>query len=143
MPHIVSAWAEEYGICLGQVKVSEKSNEITAIPELVEAVLTEGCTITIDAMGCQKEIAKTIIENKADYILAVKGNQGNLEKAIDETARFEQPDTVNIMEDYGHGRIETRICKAYNNISYVENSKEWAGLSTVFIVESHVHEKST
>jgi len=143
MPHIVSAWATENGICLGQVKVIEKSNEITAIPELVEAVLTEGCTITIDAMGCQKKIAKTIIENKADYILAVKGNQGNLEQAIEDTVRFEQPDTVDIMEDCGHGRIESRKCKAYNNISHVEDSNEWVGLSTIFVIESNVYEKST
>lgn len=143
MPHIVSAWATENGICLGQVKVLEKSNEITAIPELVEAVLTKGCTITIDAMGCQKEIAKTIIENKADYILAVKGNQGNLKQAIEDTVRFEQPDTVDITEDCGHGRIETRTCSAYNNLSHVENPNEWVGLSTIFVIESHVYEKST
>ena len=143
MPHIVSAWATENGICLGQVKVSEKSNEITAIPELVEAVLTEGCTITIDAMGCQKEIAKTIIENKADYILAVKGNQGNLEQAIQDTVRFEKPDTVDIMEDCGHGRVETRRCKAYSDISHVETLEEWVGLASIFIIESSVYEKST
>jgi predicted transposase YbfD/YdcC len=143
MPHIVSAWATENGICLGQVKVSEKSNEITAIPKLVEAVLTEGCTITIDAMGCQKEIARTIVENEADYILAVKGNQGNLEQAIEDTVRFEKPDTVDIMEDCGHGRIETRTCKAYCNLSHIDRTDEWIGLTTVFIIESHVYEKST
>ncbi len=143
MPHIVSAWASENGICLGQVKVSEKSNEITAIPELVEAIATKGCTITIDAMGCQKNIAKTIIENKADYILAVKGNQANLETAIQDTVRFEKPDSVDVMEDYGHGRIETRTCKAYSNLSHVENPGEWLGLSTLFVVQSHTYEKAS
>ena len=143
MPHIVSAWATANGICLGQLKVSEKSNEITAIPDLIEAVATKGCTITIDAMGCQKEIAKKIIENEADYILAVKGNQGNLEQAIHDTIRFEKPDSINIMEDCGHGRIETRTCKAYSNLSHIEKTNDWIGLSTLFIIESKVFEKST
>ena len=107
MPHIVSAWATANGLCLGQVKVSEKSNEITAIPELIEAVVAKGCTITIDAMGCQKDIAKTIIENKAGYILAVKGNQGSLEQAIQDTVRFEKPHTTDVMREFDHGRIET------------------------------------
>ncbi len=143
MPHIVSAWASENGICLGQVKVSEKSNEITAIPELVNAIVTKGCTITIDAMGCQKEIAKTIVENEAGYILAVKGNQGNLEQAIQDTVRLENPDSIDIMEDCGHGRIETRTCKAYSNLTHVENPNEWTGLTSLFVVESHVYEKAT
>jgi predicted transposase YbfD/YdcC len=143
MPHIVSAWATTNGICLGQLKVYEKSNEITAIPNLVDAVATKGCTITIDAMGCQKEIAKKIIENEADYILAVKGNQGNLELAIQDTIRFEKPDSINIMEDCGHGRIESRTCKAYSNLSYIKKTTEWIGLSTLFIIESNVFEKST
>jgi len=143
MPHIVSAWAVENGICLGQLKVSQKSNEITAIPTLVEAVLVKGCTITIDAMGCQKEIARTIIENQADYILAVKGNQGNLEQAIQDTIRFEKPDTTHIIEDCGHGRIETRKCKAYSKLSHIENAVQWVGLATIFVIESHVYEKTT
>lgn len=143
MPHIVSAWASENGMCLGQVKVSEKSNEITAIPELVDAIVTKGCTITIDAMGCQKDIAKTIIENQADYILAVKGNQGNLEQAIQDTVRFEKPDSVDIMEDFGHGRVEARTCKAYSKLTHVEGPGEWTGLSTLFVVESHIYEKAT
>jgi predicted transposase YbfD/YdcC len=143
MPHIVSAWASENGICLGQIKVSEKSNEITAIPDLVDAIVNKGCTITIDAMGCQKGIAKKIRENEADYILAVKGNQANLEQAIQDTVRFEEPDSIDVMEDCGHGRIETRICKAYSNLSHVENPDCWADLSTLFVIESHVYEKTT
>lgn len=143
MPHIVSAWASENGICLGQVKVSEKSNEITAIPELVDAIVTKGCTITIDAMGCQKAIAKKIIENDADYILAVKGNQASLEQAIRDTVRFEKPDSIDIMEDFSHGRIVTRTCKAYSNLSHVSEPCQWVGLSTVFVVESHSYEKTS
>lgn len=143
MPHIVSAWASENGICLGQIKVSEKSNEITAIPKLVDAIAIKGCTITIDAMGCQKKIAQKIRKNEADYILAVKGNQANLEQAIQDTVRLEEPDTIDIMEDCGHGRIETRTCKAYSNLSHVENPDEWIDLSTLFVVESCVYEKTT
>jgi predicted transposase YbfD/YdcC len=143
MPHIVSAWASENGICLGQVKVSEKSNEITAIPDLVDAIVNKGCTITIDAMGCQKDIAKKIRKNEADYILAVKGNQANLKQAIQDTVRFEEPDSIDVMEDFGHGRIETRTCKAYSNLSHVENSDDWADLSTLFVIESCVYEKTT
>ena len=143
MPHIVSAWASENGVCLGQVKVSEKSNEITAIPELVEAIVAKGCTITIDAMGCQKDIAQKIIENEADYILAVKGNQANLELAINDTVRLEQPGSINVMEDFGHGRVETRTCKAYSNLGHVEDPEQWVGLSTLFVVETHTYEKTT
>ncbi|MBI9069436.1 MAG: ISAs1 family transposase [Salinivirgaceae bacterium] len=143
MPHIVSAWASENGICLGQVKVSEKSNEITAIPDLVDAIVNKGCTITIDAIGFQKNIAKKIRENEADYILAVKGNQANLEQAIQDTVRFEGPDSINVLEDCGHGRIETRTCKAFSNLSHVVNPDDWADLSTLFVIESHVYKKTT
>lgn len=143
MPHIVSAWASANGICLGQVKVGEKSNEITAIPELVDAVVATGCTITIDAMGCQKDIAGKIIENRADYILAVKGNQGSLEQAIRDTELLETPGTVDVMEDVGHGRVEVRTCRAYSNLGHVEKSDEWAGLASLFVIESKVHEKAT
>lgn len=143
MPHIVSAWATANGLCLGQVKVSEKSNEITAIPDLIEAVVTKGCTITIDAMGCQKDIAKTIIKNNADYILAVKGNQASLLQAIQDTFRLEKADTIDVMNELDHGRIETRTCKAYHNLSHIENIDEWVGLSTVFVIESYVYEKTT
>lgn len=143
MPHIVSAWATENGICLGQVKVSEKSNEIAAIPELIDAVVTKGCTITIDAMGCQKDIARKIVENGADYILAVKGNHSSLELAINDTLLLEKPDSTAIMEDCGHGRVETRICKAYSNLSHVEEPENWCGLSSLFIIESQIYEKTT
>ena len=76
--YMVSAWANENQMVLGQVKVDDKSNEITAIPKLLEILDVAGCTVTIDAMGTQKKIAEKIIENKADYILGLKGNQGNL-----------------------------------------------------------------
>ena len=74
--HMVSAWSSKNGVVLGQEKTSEKSNEITAIPELLEVLELKGCIVTIDAMGCQTEIARKIISKKADYVLALKGNQG-------------------------------------------------------------------
>ena len=84
-----------------------------------------------------------IIENEADYILGVKGNQGNLEQAILDTVSLEKPVSINIMEDSGHGRIEVRTCKANSNLRHIEKSYEWIGLSTLFIVESKIFLKST
>ncbi|MDC0584449.1 ISAs1 family transposase [Bacteroidales bacterium] len=139
MPHIVSAFAVENGLTLGQLKVNEKSNEITAIPELLELIAIEGCTITIDAMGCQTKIAETIIENKADYILAVKGNQGNLEQSIIDTIRFEKPISVNANDDYGHSRLETRTCQVYNTLDHIKNPEKWKDLRSIIKVESKVH----
>ena len=80
--HMVSAWACENHIVLGQLKVDEKSNEITAIPKLLELLVIKGCIVTIDAMGCQKEIVSAIAEKEADYLIAVKGNQDNLQEQI-------------------------------------------------------------
>jgi hypothetical protein len=79
--HIVSAWATRHGLVLGQQATDAKSNEITAIPELLELLMLKGCIVTIDAMGCEKNIARQIIEQGGDYVLALKGNQGNLTKA--------------------------------------------------------------
>lgn len=143
MPHIVSAFASANGLCLGQVKVDEKSNEISAIPELLELLAIKGCTVTIDAMGCQTDIATKIISCKADYILAVKGNQGNLERAISDTISLEKPCSIDISEDFGHGRIEKRTCRAYSELSHIENAEKWTGLKTVFVIDSQVFEKSS
>lgn len=143
MPHIVSAFASHNGITLGQVKVDEKSNEITAIPELLKLIAIEGCTITIDAMGCQTDIATAIIEKEANYILAVKGNQGTLEQAILDTVRLEKPDTVGIEEDFGHGRIEKRTCYAYSVLSHVENPERWKDLRTIIKIESEAYNKTS
>ena len=143
MPHIVSAFAKENGLCLGQVKTSEKSNEITAIPDLLELLALKGCTVTIDAMGCQKDIAAKIIDQGANYILAVKGNQGNLERAISDTLKLEKPSSVHKWEDVGHGRIETRTCKTFSNLSHVESMESWEGLKTIFVIETEVYKKSS
>jgi len=113
--HMVSAWAAGNQMVLGQVKTEEKSNEITAIPRLLELLQLHGCLVTIDAMGCQKEIAQKIVESKADYLLAVKDNQPKLASAV--TAVFEEAlrdrdfsEPHHQTENKGHGRTEVRRC---------------------------------
>ena len=143
MPHIVSAFASNNGITLGQVTVDEKSNEITAIPTLLKLIAIEGCTITIDAMGCQRAIAEDIIDNGGNYILAVKGNQSNLEQSIIDTIRFEKPVSIDVEDDLGHGRVEKRTCYAYSSLSHVENVEKWKNLKTLIRIESEVYHKTT
>ena len=123
--HMVSALANVNRLILGQVKVNEKSNEITAIPQLLDVLVLKGCFVTIDAMGCQREIAEKIISKEADYILAVKGNQGCLEENIEDTVRFTQPASDWREDDFGHGRIESRHCYLYKDFSFIENAHRW------------------
>lgn len=103
----------------------------------------KGCTVTIDGMGCQKEITKKIIKNGGDFIIAVKGNQRNLEQAIKNTVCREKPDTTHVMEDCGHGRIEIRTCKTYSNLRHIENRVKCTGLLTIYVVEPHIYTKIT
>jgi predicted transposase YbfD/YdcC len=129
---MVSAWACENNLVLGQIKTAEKSNEITAIPQLLDLLDIAGHTITIDAMGCQKEIAEKIIKNNANYILAVKANQAQLlEDVIDEFKFAKQPD-VNVHQDLGHGRIETRTCSIITDFKFIKNKNGWKNLARVF-----------
>lgn len=141
--HMVSAWANVNHMVLGQVKVNEKSNEITAIPKLLEVLELKGCIVTIDAMGCQKEIAKKIIKKEADYILAVKGNQGSLEEGVKDTVRFVKPFDEDEHVDVGHGRIETRKCFLYNDFSHIEHPLRWQGLKSIVKIEAERYHKST
>jgi predicted transposase YbfD/YdcC len=141
--HMVSAWANANRLSLGQVKVDEKSNEITAIPKLLDVLVLKGCFVTIDAMGCQREIAEKIISKEADYILAVKGNQGILEENVEDTVRFSEVSSQWKEEDFGHGRIETRHCFLYKDLSFIENASRWKSLSAVVKIESTRYIKST
>jgi predicted transposase YbfD/YdcC len=134
--HMVSAWAQENHLTLGQVKVEDKSNEITAIPRLLEVLVLKGCIVTIDAMGCQKEIASKIIEKEADYILALKGNQGHLLEQAEDSFRFLHPASLDEQTDTGHGRVETRRCSVINDLSMIEHADEWEGLQCLVKVES-------
>ena len=141
--HMVSAWANTNHMVLGQVKVDEKSNEITAIPRLLEVLVLEGCIVTIDAMGCQIEIAKKIIKKRGDYILAVKGNQGLLEEGIKDTIRFVKPVGEDEHVDSGHGRVETRRCYLYNDFSHIEEPSKWENLKAIVRIEAERYIKST
>jgi predicted transposase YbfD/YdcC len=141
--HMVSAWAQENHIALGQVKVDEKSNEITAIPRLLELLELKGCIVTIDAMGCQKEIAAKIIEKEADYILALKGNQGNLLEQVEDSFRFLTPVSSDEQIDAGHGRVETRLCQVINDLSLIEQPSGWKGLKCLIKVESQRYLKAS
>ena len=140
--HIVSAWATSNQVVLGQVKTDEKSNEITAIPELLKLLNISGCTVTIDAMGCQKEIARQIVERDADYILPVKQNQRTLYDELE--ALFSELDqqpgqfNVDVHEtcESGHGRHEVRRCTTTDLVETLKTCKDWAGLSTVIRIES-------
>lgn len=141
--HIVSAWADQNELILGQIKVEEKSNEITAIPKLLEALLLEGCTVTIDAMGCQKSIAKKIVKKKADYILAVKENQKDLYEDIQDSFRILAASDYSEEIDYGHGRIETRKCTTIHDLSLVESADKWKNLVSIVKIERERYFKAT
>lgn len=134
--HMVSAWATNNNLVLGQVKVAQKSNEITAIPKLLELVTVKGCTITIDAMGCQQEIASKIIEQEANYVLAVKENQKRLFQDTKDEFRFGKNIEVDISEELDHGRIETRKCSIINDFNFIDNTDDWTGIKSVVKIES-------
>ncbi len=127
--HMVSAWAEGNGLVLAQRKVEEKSNEITAIPKLLDALELSGTVVTIDAMGCQREIASRIVEKQADYVLAVKDNQGLLAEQVRDSFLLLDSDAVAEEIDCGHGRVGQRRCSVIANLGLVEKASEW-GLST-------------
>lgn len=152
--YVVSAWAESNNLVLGQLKVEEKSNEITAVPELLRVLELAGCIVTVDAMGCQKKIAKEIIEADADYVLALKGNQetvhAEVKSFLDATleekqkqrskgavmpraaAQLQQLETV----EKDHGRIETRRYYQSAELDWFADRAKWEGLRSVGLVEA-------
>lgn len=139
--HMVSAWASGNHIVLGQLKVEEKSNEITAIPKLLSLLVLKGCIVTIDAMGCQKDIASAIIDKEADYLLALKGNQGNLQEQVEDSFRFLPVVSVSEETDMGHGRIETRRCSVITDLSMIEKKEEWKNLQCLIKIEAERYNK--
>ena len=141
--HMVSAFAARQRLVLGQVKVADKSNEIVAIPALLKMLVIEGAIVTIDAMGCQRDIAQQILDQKADYVLALKGNQGTLREDIEVFAaeqkannfkdtKVSQDQTV----DGDHGRIETRTCTVFHDVAWLQDRHDWPGLKAFVMVES-------
>lgn len=147
--HIVSAWASVNGITLGQRQVADKSNEITAIPDLLNMLSISGCIVTIDALGCQKKIAQTIRDKHADYVLAVKDNQGNLHQDIQDWFAYADQVSFKAMQyDYaeavskGHGRIEKRRCWVIADplaFDYIRHYEGWADLNAIVRVERERH----
>jgi predicted transposase YbfD/YdcC len=141
--HMVSAWANTNSLVLGQRRVDEKSNEITAIPKLLDALELSGTVVTIDAMGCQRAIAEKIVAKKADYILAVKENQGHLLEEIKDSFQMLTADAVSEEIDYGHGRVEQRICSVIADLSLLEKPSEGASLQGVVRIQSERFHKAT
>ncbi len=141
--HMVSAFAARQRLVLGQVKVAEKSNEIVAIPALLDMMAIEGAIVTIDAMGCQRDIAQKILDKKADYVLALKGNQGTLREDVEvfvaeqkangfKDTKVSRHETV----DGDHGRIETRTYTVIHDVAWLQERHDWPGLRGVVMVES-------
>jgi predicted transposase YbfD/YdcC len=141
--HMVSAFAARQRLVLGQVKVADKANEIVAIPKLLDMLAIKGAVVTIDAMGCQRAIAQKIVNRQADYILALKGNQGTLRDDVDlfvaeQKARDYKDTTISRTEtvDGDHGRIETRAITVIHDADWLQERHAWPGLKSVIMVES-------
>jgi predicted transposase YbfD/YdcC len=139
--HLVSAFASESRLVLGQAKVSDKSNEITAIPELLALLDLANSIVTIDAMGCQRAIAEQIQQAQADYVLSLKGNQSSLPEDgkllfSDEELLKQNPPSTYRDVDGGHGRIETRVCRVFALPDELKALHQWPGLKTVLEIES-------
>jgi len=136
MIHLVNAWSNSNQMLLGQIKTEEKSNEITAIPTLLDLLELEGATITIDAMGCQTAIAEKIIDAGGDYVLAVKENQKFLHDDIRD-AFAQTPDaTSETTIEKAHGRIEKRTCKIITDMVWVNKKDNWKNLQTIISIET-------
>lgn len=140
--HMVSAWVREDGITLGQIKTDEKSNEITAIPKLLSGLDICGAVVTIDAMGCQRDIAKQIIDQQAHYLLAVKGNHPTLHEEIDEYFRWAQEDVVERKQlshhtetSFEHGRTVRLHVMVTRDVVWFEDKVNWKSLRTFVCVE--------
>lgn len=140
--HMVSAWCSGQNLVLGQVKVDEKSNEITAIPELLDLLQIHGAIITIDAMGCQRDIARRIVDKKADYIFSLKGNQGTLREDVE--LFFEEQMEVDFTDttvtchetvEKSHGRIEVRKVIVCAEVGWLRQRHDWPGLESIVMVE--------
>ena len=141
--HMVSAFAARQRLVLGQVKVADKANEIVAIPKLLDMLAIDGAVVTIDAMGCQRAIAQKIVDKKADYILALKGNQGSLREDVElfvteQKANDFKDTTVSHHQtvDGDHGRIETRDVTVIHDVGWLQDRHHWPALTSVIMVES-------
>jgi len=141
--HLVSAWAGANELILGQVKTEEKSNEITAIPLLLEALFLEDSIVTIDAMGCQKNIVEKIVEKKADYVLALKGNHPTLLEDV--TRSFDKKNCDDFYQTINsdHGRIEERKCSIITDLNFIFDREAWKNLKSIVRIDSQRTIKKT
>jgi predicted transposase YbfD/YdcC len=140
--HIVSAWSVANKLVLAQQKVDSKSNEITAIPLLLEIMDIDNCTITIDAMGAQREICEKIVKKNGEYVISLKGNQGTLHEDVSLYMQDgESYSSINENNDKGHGRIEQRIAYVSQSIDWLQEHHKWPGLKSIGKIESHVWRK--
>ena len=146
MPCIVSAYSKRSKLVIGQVKADEKSNEITAIPGLLDLLYLKGAIVTIDAAGCQKKIVKKILKREAGYVISLKGNQSTMHdeiRAFMQDPAFRKKFRKATTVDKGHGRVETRTCWQTDDIGWFEDRDKWAGLRSVCMVESRVYNAAT
>ena len=146
--HMISAWIREDGISLGQIKTEEKSNEITAIPQLLGDLDIKGSTVTIDAMGCQTDIAEKIVELEANYVLALKGNQPDFYESVTEYFKWARGDEVEkkslltyTYQEGEHGRITRRTVEVTNEIDWLETNREWKGLKSLICIRRKTEKK--
>lgn len=141
--HIVSAFCEKNRLTLCQEIVGEKTNEITAIPALLDLIEIKDSTITIDAMGCQKSIAEKIRDKKADYILQVKDNQKGLKNQIEKLFKNTIITNEFTKRDTGHGRMEKRVCRVIDNLTFLDGKEEWKDIKTIVEIKSETYQKLT
>ena len=134
--HLVSVWANTNGITLGQRKVEGKTNEITAIPELLDMIDIKGCIVTIDALGTQRKIAEKIVNHGAEYILALKGNHEYLKEDVESLCNRISADSNDKTIEKSHGRIETRTCHVFSQIDLLENKAQWENFKSVIRIEA-------
>ncbi len=141
--HIVTAFCENNRLSLAQETVDDKKNEIDAIPKLLDIIALDNTIVTIDAMGCQKEIALKIRQRGGDYLLQVKDNQKDLNRQIEKLFKKNPAKEQSIENDFGHGRIEKRTCKIIDNLTFLDGKEGWKDLKCVAEVESQIINKKT
>ncbi len=134
--HVISAWSSMNQVVLAQMKVDQKSNEITAIPELLALLDLKGAIVSIDAMGCQKDIAEKILDHGGNYLLALKGNQSGLLEEAEMLLIHNTPDSTAEQLDKGHGRIESRICDVIDKPALLEGLTQWKGVQSLVRIRS-------
>lgn len=141
--HMVSAWSNANNMVMGQVKTDDKSNEITAIPALLDLLVLEGSIITIDAMGCQTAIAEKIVDQQADYVLAVKDNQAHLLDDIRDAFAQTFETVTDTSIETAHGRIEKRTCKVITDMDWISKAGNWKKLQSIVSIETKRTDKKS